>query len=185
MLGEVFSNVITNLTFGPIAGDHRTRRFNADDGQQERKRSHRRRIKVKWIVCRLALILALLISACGVSPDDPTTPGSTPPTGGPGSVPADASPVFVDSTDILLLESFPVQVMLEVVGSVPTPCHGAVWDVEDDGSTIDVTLGSVADPGTQCAQVLSPIDLSIPLGSFESGGRTVTLNGEPIGDFEI
>jgi hypothetical protein len=36
-----------------------------------------------------------------------------------------------------------------------------------------------------CVQVLEPFELSIPLGDFESGSRSVTLNGEPAGDFEI
>lgn len=83
------------------------------------------------------------------------------------------------------MESFPVQVALKVTGSAPTPCHRAVWEVNDDGSTIEVTLGSVADIDTECAQVLAPVELSIPLGSVESGSRVVTINGERIGDFEI
>jgi hypothetical protein len=30
-----------------------------------------------------------------------------------------------------------------------------------------------------------PTELSVPLGSFESGRRSVILNGEEVGDFEI
>jgi hypothetical protein len=135
---------------------------------------------------RSFLIVAMLLIACGSPGDDPvdtnTTPSSTV-TG--GTIPANAVPVFIDTTDILLMESFPVQVALRVTGNLPTPCHEPVWEVDDDGSTISVTLRSVADPDVACVQVLAPFELSIPLGSFESGAREVTLNGENVGDFKI
>jgi hypothetical protein len=135
--------------------------------------------------------LALITVACADSPDDPVGSDGRPqpttglPTTGPIEVPADASPFFVDSTDILLMESFPVQVALRVNGNLPSPCHQPVWEVEDDGEAIHVTLATVADNDRACTQVLVPTELSIPLGSFESGARTVILNGEEVGDFEI
>jgi hypothetical protein len=134
----------------------------------------------------IGLPLAVLLSACGGGADqpvDPTTPTTS--TTAPAEIPDDAGPVFVDTTDILLMESFPVQVALHVTGSLPTPCHQPVWEVEDDGSTIAVRLASVIEPDVICAQVLEPFDVSIPLGDFESGTRVVTLNGDEIGDFEI
>ena len=130
--------------------------------------------------------LALITSACATSPDDPVDPGGQPPpTTGPTEIPDDASQFFVDSTDVLLMESFPVQVALRVTGNLPSPCHQPVWEVEDDGEAIHVTLASVADTDGACAQVLVPTELSVPLGSFESGARTVILNREEVGDFEI
>jgi hypothetical protein len=134
----------------------------------------------------IGLPLAVLLSACGGGADQPvdsTTPTTS--TTAPPEIPDDAGPVFVDTTDILLMESFPVQVALHVTGSLPTPCHQPVWEVEDDGSTIAVRLASVIEPDVICAQVLEPFDVSIPLGDFESGTRVVTLNGDEIGDFEI
>lgn len=94
-------------------------------------------------------------------------------------------PVFVESTEILYLESFPVQVRLVVRGSLPTPCHQAQWSVEDDGETIEVTLWSVIALGQGCAQVLEPFEVSIPLGSFETADLDVLLNGELIGRVEL
>jgi hypothetical protein len=130
--------------------------------------------------------VALIAIACADSPDDPVDPDGRPPlTTGATEIPEDASPFFVDSTDILLMESFPVQVALRVLGNLPSPCHQAVWEVEDDGEAIHVTLASVADDDRACTQVLVPTELSVPLGSFESGARTVILNGEEVGDFEI
>ena len=130
--------------------------------------------------------IALVTIACADSPDDPVDPEGRPTvTTAVTEIPDDASPFFVDSTDILLMESFPVQVALRVSGNLPSPCHQAVWNVEDDGEAIHVTLASVADNDRACTQVLVPTELSVPLGSFESGARTVILNGEEVGDFEI
>jgi len=141
---------------------------------------------------RLLLIplFAILLAACGASGDGDTTTDDTTlpsPTTGPssGPIPDDASPVFVETTDILLMESFPVQVVLRVTGNLPTPCHEPVWEVVDDGVTIAVALASVADPDVMCTQVLEPFEISIPLGDFESGARVVTLNGEEIGEFQV
>jgi ABC-type glycerol-3-phosphate transport system substrate-binding protein len=134
----------------------------------------------------IGLLLAVLLSACGGGADQPTdTTIPTTPTTATAEIPDDAGPVFVEATDILLMESFPVQVALHVTGSLPTPCHQAVWEVEDDGTTIAVQLASITEPDVFCAQVLEPFDISIPLGDFESGTRVVTLNGDEIGDFEI
>lgn len=133
-----------------------------------------------------AIAFSLIAIACAAGPDDPVdSDGTSPPTTGPLVVPEDAGPFFVDSTDILLMESFPVQVALRVVGNLPSPCHQPVWEVEDDGEAIHVTLASVADADRVCTQVLVPAELSIPLGSFESGARNVILNGEEVGDFEV
>ncbi|HEU4750416.1 MAG TPA: hypothetical protein VFT54_05100, partial [Acidimicrobiia bacterium] len=76
---------------------------------------------------RLSLLLAitLFITGCGGGADDPIdSPAPT-----PSTIPDDAGPVFVETTDILLMESFPVQVVLRVTGNLPTPCHQAVWEV--------------------------------------------------------
>ena len=132
------------------------------------------------------LALVLVTPACGNGPEDPVDSDGIPSsTTRQAEIPEDASPFFVDTAEILLMESFPVQVALSVTGSLPTPCHQPVWEVQDDGQALHVTLASVADPEMACIQVLEPAELSIPLGSFESGARTVILNGEEVGDFEV
>ena len=91
------------------------------------------------------------------------------------------APVFVESTQLLVLESFPIQLRLEVRGQLPTPCNEPRWSLQDDGTTIAVALWSVSDPATSCIQVVEPFDLSIPLGELATGSRAVTLNGEAVG----
>jgi hypothetical protein len=89
-------------------------------------------------------------------------------------------PVFVDETDLLVAESFPMQLFLEVRGNLPTPCHEAQWDVEEtaDGR-FEVSLSSVTS-GEDCVQVLEPIELNIPLGTSEGGPIEVLVNGEVV-----
>jgi hypothetical protein len=124
-------------------------------------------MKTMRIPC-LAILLVLTLAAAVAA-------GSSSESGG------SRDPVYVDSTDILSLESFPVQVRLIVRGSLPTPCHQAAWDVHQTDAGIDVTLWSTSEPGSMCVAVLEPVELSIPLGSFESADLPVTLNGESIG----
>lgn len=122
------------------------------------------------------LVLAVLMAACAVAAPEPgDSPTTTMPSGGI------EGPVFIDSTEILYLESFPVQVRLLVRGWLPTPCHELQWSLENAGGAIDVALWSVIALGQDCGQVLEPFEVSIALGSFETADSEVVLNGEPIG----
>ena len=124
----------------------------------------------------LSVLLALGAlgqAALGAASPDPAVNG------------ADEGPVYIDSTEILYLKSFPVQVHLLVRGSLPTPCHEAAWEVQQAEDGIDVRLWSHADPEAICVQVLEPFEASLPLGSFESASLPVVLNGETVGRVEI
>ncbi len=121
-------------------------------------------------------VLAVLVSACAGG--DPGTGDGSTTTTTLGGV---EGPVFVDFTDILYLESFPVQVRLVVRGSLPTPCHQVQWAVGDASDALDVELWSVVALGQDCAQVLEPFEVSIPLGSYEVADVPVSLNGEQVG----
>ena len=118
------------------------------------------------------------------SPVPSESEANMPETSIPGAI---RGPVYVDSTDLLLLESYPVQVRLQVSGTLPTPCHALKWEVSgpDSEGRIDVELFSLASSELACIQVLEPFETSIPLGSFESGSFTVFLNGERIGEIEL
>jgi len=131
---------------------------------------------LKWLTSCLAVFLLVTGWAevqRGTSSTYSTAPGDR------------GSPVYIDATEILVLESYPVQVRLVVRGALPTPCHGAVWQVDDRGDSIPIVLWSEADPELACAQVLEPFVITIPLGSFESSHSPVLLNGEPIGQLAI
>ena len=94
--------------------------------------------------------------------------------------------VVVTGTEIQLLESNPVQVRLLVSSEFPTPCHEAKWDVDDDGTTLNVTLGAASDPDVICTEVIQEVELEIDLGPFPVGSsRDVVLNGELVGHFDV
>ena len=94
---------------------------------------------------------------------------------------------FVTKSEIILMESSPVQVELKVTGTLPTPCHQlrATVSEPDADNNIYVEIYSLTDPDTICIQMLEPFDTSIPLGSFETGGYTVYLNNAEVGKFSV
>ena len=106
---------------------------------------------------------------------------------GPGELIRD--PVFMepDSSHILLLESYPVQVILELEGFLPTPCHRLQVEVAepDDENRIYVEVYSLTDPNMECIQVLKDFNESVLLGKFTTGSYTVWLNSENMGEFSL
>jgi hypothetical protein len=94
--------------------------------------------------------------------------------------------VYLDSAELLILESFPIQVNLYISGNLPTPCDQLRVKVNDPDSSnrIYIEIYSVSNPDTMCVQVLQPFDTNISLGSFTPGLYKVYLNGEMIGEFD-
>ena len=95
--------------------------------------------------------------------------------------------VFLESSDIVILESFPMQVRLNLLGNLPTPCHhlrAVVSNPEPDGD-IHIEVYSVTDPEMMCVQVLHPFEAIIPIGDFTSGSYVFYVNGEPVGDLDL
>jgi hypothetical protein len=117
-----------------------------------------------------ASLLAGLLTACAPQAEDPG-----------------AQPVYIDSADLLIAESYPVQVRLHLVGNLPTPCHHFEAEVAapDQQNRIEVTAYSTVDAAMRCAQVLQPIDenIAIPMDGAADGAYSVWLNGELVGEF--
>lgn len=154
-----------------------------------------------WIslVC-LVVLAGGWASGCAQAPD-PAAPSEPPSAQAPGPAapteaasipgsdvpPGERGPVYVDTAELLLMESFPVQVNLQVKGALPTPCHELKWEVEapDSSGRIDVALYSLADPTLACIQVLEDFEAGIPLGSYAEGTYTVYLNGKLVGEVQL
>lgn len=119
-----------------------------------------------------ASLLAGLLTACAPQAEGPGT---------------GAQPVYIDSADLLIAESYPVQVRLHLVGNLPTPCHHFEAEVAapDQQNRIEVTAYSTVDAAMRCAQVLQPIDenIAIPMDGAADGAYSVWLNGELVGEF--
>jgi hypothetical protein len=161
---------------------------------------------------RLVAVLALaaLAAACGspdvtgdgggqapttsIDPDQPVDSGDEPivEPGPLGSIPEPRPPiegsidgeVSVTGADVRVLESFPVQIMLDVTGEKPTPCHEIFWTVEDDGEVISIEMISQVASDQVCAEVIEPFTIAVPLGSWAEESREIRLNGEIVGSFE-
>jgi hypothetical protein len=128
----------------------------------------------------LAFAIPLLGAGCGGQ----TGPGSLAPSVEPGVVRTELTPA---RTDLLLLETFPVQVRLSVAGELPNPCARLGWSVSpgDDQGRIEVAFYADQPTGTACIQVLAPYAETIPLGSFERGSYGVFVNGQPVEEFVL
>lgn len=121
--------------------------------------------KSGWII--LGLALTLIVSACsrrGVSP----TPGQ----------PLEGLAV-VERVEVLLLESFPVQVHVLVQGDLPDGCTTlAEWSVSREGNAFRVTLPTARPKDAICTQALVSYEVTIPLdvAGLSAGTYTVTVN---------
>ena len=85
----------------------------------------------------------------------------------------------VDEIDILILESFPVQINVIASGNLPDPCTEiSEFLQEKEGNTFFVTIKTYRSPGF-CIQVLAPFEVIIPLGVYglPAGTYTVDVNG--------
>ncbi len=151
---------------------------------------------------KLLLIMGMLfaLAACAApAQNDPNSPVSNP-TDRANQTPPPENPyqplesdadlqrgeVFIESTDLLILESYPVQVNLVLKGELPTPCHQLRIAVSepDEENRILVDVYSVSDPEQVCIQVTEPLDVTYSLGSFSGGSYTVIVNGEEAGQFD-
>jgi inhibitor of cysteine peptidase len=131
-----------------------------------------RRALVRWGVPAVLIVLILAVAASRL-----TTNGFS----APGEEPGDArivDPVTIERIDVLLLESFPVQVQVNVEGYLPDPCYEAQEPVvEQDGNRFIIEIVGERAEDEVCAQVIQPYEQSINLGSVEPGDYAVEVNG--------
>lgn len=124
-------------------------------------------------------------------PDDMNT--HAPSTSQPGDIPTGSAgsnlqrgSVYLDSAELLTLESYPLQFTLLLIGNLPTPCNTlhVTASLPDSQNKIVVSMYSTVDPNSMCTQVLEPFEENFPLGSFPTGHYTLWLNGEQIAEFD-
>ena len=89
----------------------------------------------------------------------------------------------IESTDILVLESYPVQYVLAVTSGLPNGCtrfdRYELSRLDDTSFRVEIINSVPTDPGRICTQVYGIVETSVPLGTdFESGTTyTVSVNG--------
>jgi hypothetical protein len=147
----------------------------------------------KTIYPILALVLLAACAPAGATstPDEAVPTPEVPPLRHPWAPQAGDSEllrgrVYIDSAELLVMESFPLQFTLRLTGSLPTPCHSLRVAVAepDANNRIAVEAYSVVKLNMICTQVLEPFEAGVPLGSFPAGHYTVEINGEQAAEFD-
>lgn len=115
----------------------------------------------------------LALPTTGPSPDRPRVPASRLGGAATGTLP-------VDSVDVVVTRSQPVQVNVEVRGNLPDSCTKRAEVTQDrTGNAFVITITTTRPAGAICTQVLTPFQESIPLDvtGLKAGPYTVTVNG--------
>jgi hypothetical protein len=166
------------------------------------------RKRQRLILASLLVLTTILVSACGTglvpeatdAPDDPVSATAVPPSNGDGSNGSEVDQPFapqegdqdlergevqIEEMELMIMESYPVQISLHLKGNLPTPCHqlrAKVSEADKEGK-VNIDVYSVTDPEQMCAQVLESFEENIPLGSYKEQGVSFWVNGEKVGEY--
>jgi hypothetical protein len=151
---------------------------------------------------RIALVLLLALSvalaACApraVTPTGPDTPANSDTPQAPNSPDYSPQPgdeqltreaAYIDSFELLTMESSPLQFSLALKGALPTACNRLRVRVAepDTEKAIAVDVYSLIDPAATCTQALERFEITVPLGSFPAGHYKIVLNGGQAAEFD-
>ncbi len=141
-------------------------------------------MKIKFSRLLILPLFALLVLAgCGgeepaiETPAPTNTAVSTPTTAPVGDISGTA---VVDSIEILILESFPVQINVRVRGIVPDGCTNVdEITTTHTGSSFNVAITTLREAGQICTEAEVPFEELIPLDvvGLPAGTYTVNVNG--------
>ncbi len=138
----------------------------------------------KWI---LVLVLATALVGCGTESTTSSTsvpaenPTAVPPTSEPTADPAanEIKPMPIETVNVQIRESQPVQVAVEVSGTLNDGCtEFHQMSQVRTGTTIEITITTIRPKDMMCTQQLTFYTNTIALeGEFPSGTYTVRVNG--------
>jgi inhibitor of cysteine peptidase len=132
----------------------------------------------------MAVLLAAgaLLAACSTQPTLTPTPAFDIQPPGVKATPGEAirAKAQIDDIEILILESFPVQVNVMVHGNLPNGC-ATIDDIVQEriGQEFRVTITTVQPADVMCAEVLVPFEetISLDVVGLKAGTYTVNVNG--------
>ena len=136
-------------------------------------------MKTKTINLTVLILILILAVSCQGSEPDPT-PTLPPPTEDTVRHEPVAGIATVESIQILILESFPVQVNARVRGILPDGCTTIdQMTTEHSGDTFTISLTTFRPADAICTEAEVPFDEVIGLDVFDldAGAYTVTANG--------
>jgi hypothetical protein len=144
------------------------------------------------IVRLLPIVVLVLLILVGCRQDDPAdsnitdtsanTPTITdlPPTNTPISSQPVRANAPVDSIEVLILESFPVQINVRAQGELPDGCT-TIDEVETktSGNMFETTISTIRESGQICTEAVVPYEELIPLdvAGLPAGTYAVRVNG--------
>ena len=137
---------------------------------------------MKKILLFIFLLLLGALAACGGNEDPDANADSTPTLSATPS--ATDAPVqqeaTVDSIEILILESFPVQVNVRARGDLPDGCT-SIDSVETSktGTRFDINITTLRQSGELCTEALVPFEETVSLDvlGLSAGTYDVSVNG--------
>jgi len=135
----------------------------------------------RWAV---ALVAVAMLAGCGASEGAPPMPSPQPPdlSPRPGDERLERWPVFLGTSELVELPSYPPRYLLRLRGSLPTPCHQLRVAVSRDEARaqILVEVYSLKDPGAICVQVVTPFETDVALEAV-ARPHEVVVNGQSAG----
>jgi hypothetical protein len=139
--------------------------------------------------------MTISITSCSLM-----TPGSQPTSPPASSIPSSGyepkagddqltrDPVLMDleNSQLVVMESYPIQVSVNLKGNLPDPCHELRVQVTPVNAQNQVKLDvySVVDSTKACITVLQPFEVTVPIGSYTSGHYSVYVNDQLLGEFD-
>jgi hypothetical protein len=132
------------------------------------------------------LLAAVLLAGCSTAqttstatPASGSTPTEAPATPTADMAGAEIKPMPIDSVEVQIRESQPVQVSVLVSGSLSDKCttfHEATQ--VRNGNTIELTITTMRPKDAMCAQMIVTYSNTFPLeGDFPPGDYIVRVNG--------
>lgn len=135
--------------------------------------------KIGKTIFLVMLLSIVVLSACQSNPvenplsDDPVTMPS------PNDFEGYMQNVFVDQLDVLIMESFPVQVKVNVTGNLPDGCTSIVGSKAEfiDNNTFVLSIYTERPEDLMCTMALVPFEESITLDVNGLAAGTYTVKG--------
>jgi inhibitor of cysteine peptidase len=88
------------------------------------------------------------------------------------------SPTHITNVEVIVMESFPMQVRLHITGEQPDGCDfPVIVEQTRDGNTVTVSIYREVPTSVMCPMILLPYDDTISLdGNFEPGDYVFQVN---------
>jgi hypothetical protein len=133
------------------------------------------------------LLVSILVVSLLVACSPAGTPAANPFEPQTGDEAMTQAPAEIASASVAPDPASPGQVILALAYRLPTPCYQlrVLVHEPDSQSRLLVHVYGVTPPEKPCTLMAlsTPVEASVPLGSYPAGHYTVLVNGQPAGEF--